>query len=113
MTYKKRAKSNWSAGKKYKPQSNRKEREYAKSEVKQSLQEEYEGEEYRYHINKRNTNKEAKLKGKIKRIEDSIERFKRYLDKDNWTWHNDHINWLRDWLKETKEKLQKVINKNG
>lgn len=110
MTYRKRAKGGWNAGKAYKKESNRSERQFSKDEIKDELQEILEGEDFRYPHYSKTTNELEKTKYEIKSLEHRIVKWTRFV-KDRLTnnFFNNYLNSLRHSLKKTKEKYKKMV----
>ena len=106
--WKKRGQAGWNGRKYAKEVSKHQERQFAKKEIKQELQEKLEGSDYRYKHLSRKGDPERKLRGRIKGIETYIQRWINRKDLTSWYRYsaNDHLNWLRSWLDKTKKKLE-------
>lgn len=104
MSYKNRQKAGEYSSKSIKEQIH-KERNYAKKEIKQALQEEHEGDDYRYHINNKTKNEEASLKGAIKSAESRLSYYERALALYEDSWYNRYVNRIKSDIKSLKEKL--------
>ncbi len=107
MDYKKRARKSYSAGKSYKKESNRKERQYEKEEIRQAQQEILEGEEFRYHISPSKVESVNKEKTKIENLIAHKEKFLSFFYLKRFTpWNNTFYQWILDEIKKLKEKLK-------
>lgn len=105
MSYKKRARNGWSAGKKYKEASNRGERQHEKQEVKEELEIEFQGDDFRY-----------KYKGKNKIVSDrkKLEKEIYYHEKwarifGQWNWNIEYTRNLSEKYKRKAEELKKQL----
>ena len=79
MSWKKRGKSGWVGKKTAKENSKGREREYGKQEVRQQLQEDFEGDEFRYRGGK-------KKKNEIARLEYSRDLYQRWANEGRESW---------------------------
>jgi hypothetical protein len=113
MSWKKRGKKGWLGKKTAKELSEPTERNYAKAEVKQALQEELEGDDFRYPHYKASPNPEKKLEGRVKSIKNNIIQWERMEEqyKRRNSLLGKHLNWLKSWLDKTKTKLNNIKNK--
>ena len=108
--YKKRAKSGWSAGKKYKSQSNKAERQYEKDEIRQIAKETVQGEDYREKLGKRTRNKEEQAENRVSKYEN----WKQAAEIRNVGRTYDGIgciSWYNSIVEKAKKQLRKIVIK--
>lgn len=90
MSYKKRAKTGWNAGKKYKEASNRSERLFEKQEVRQELEIEAQGDNFRY-----KHRRSPKSKTTLEKMQRDLIRYEKYARVfAGWYWNSDYANKL-------------------
>ena len=99
MSYKKREKGNYNQGKGCKGSRKAKEREHAKKEAGQQVDEQ--DDSFRYKQYKRTRNKKLSLEYRLKWYEEAIKTTKTVWLKD----------WFKDRIKKIKEKLEKLSKK--
>jgi hypothetical protein len=113
MNYKKRAKGNWNGGKRYKKQSNRDERQYEKEELSQALQEELEGEDYRYkYIPKgKKLTEEQRLEKQKAYYSFWIKRWKQHIECRSTVQENSWLKYIRGVVESYKATVRKIEKK--
>lgn len=95
MNWKKRGQKGWLGKKTAKEISKGRERQYAESEIKQQLQEDFEGDDFRYTGGK-------KKKNEIARLEYSRDLYQRWADEGRTAW------WGSDYARRAKEYQEKI-----
>ena len=115
--YKKRAKGGWNS---CKVEANIRERNHSKKEIRQALQEEYEGEDYRY---PKSTRKVYTMKQKrIRGVKSQIRWYEKMarscrpwyysITDDGMDWYHRRIDDYKHKIKIYKEKLKKLLTSN-
>ena len=102
MNWKKRGQAGWTGRKTAKEISKGSERQYGKQEVRQQLQEDFEGDDFRY------THQGKKVKNEQSRLENTIVWYERVIAdhkmRNYVSWCGD--GWLESGLKKAKAKWQ-------
>lgn len=117
MTYKKRAKSGWSAGKAEKKSSNRSERMFEKEEIVQELNI-IEDPDYVYKVKTKKKFKNSKekrrhkLEKSLRRAEKHLRLFEQYAKNrtEVSVWLQSVIDRCKSDIAKTKEKLKELLN---
>jgi hypothetical protein len=107
MSYKKRSRSGYSTGKRYKKHSNRTERQYEKDEIRQQMTEITQGDEYREKGGGRNPNYIARQEYNISVYERWMIHAKSYRER----WGRDSyfsVAKCKAWIEKAKKKIEKL-----
>jgi len=99
MSWKKRGQAGWTGSKTAKETTKGRERQYGEKEIKQQLQEDFEGDEFRYTGGKKNKNKVAQLENWLGYYERCQKEGKDWLF-GNW---ESQINKIKKQIEELKK----------
>ena len=112
MSYKKRGRAGW-VGRKEAKSKIRRERNYAKSEIRQELRIVEEGEDFRYkHKSKKILTNKQKIEKRLAWYERVLEEWTRPNREAQWkkydhdSWFGRYVNSLRDKAKKLKKELE-------
>lgn len=103
MSYKKRAKGSWNAGKSHKAESNRSERQFEPHEIQQALHELDPKFTYKYK-GKRKRNHKERLRHEIKWYNQRIKHYEQQLLEKQGSWMEMFIHSFRDTVTKLEKK---------
>lgn len=117
MSWKKRGQKGWTGAKTAKELTKGRERQYGESEIKQQLQEDFEGDEYRYTSGKRKKNEKARVKYRLAYYEQrlKVEELKRDRAREKGERYHDcgwfGLSYYSSSVDRCKKELEELENK--